>query len=61
MQDIYSMNIKRMGMLNRGFDTNKNTKKKEKNNLKAKYIAIKAVIRRNIAKYQIGNILKGKK
>lgn len=38
MQDIYSiyiysMNIKRMGMLNRKFDTNRNTKKKEKNNL----------------------------
>lgn len=33
MQDIYSMNIKRVGMLNRGFDANWNTEKEEKNNL----------------------------
>lgn len=67
MQDIYSMNIKRMRMLNRKFDTNRNTKKKEKNNLnfffikekilKAKQqqnsskVAVKAVICRNIARY----------
>lgn len=41
MQDIYSMNIKRMGMLNRGFDTNKNTKKKEKNNLNFFFFLLK--------------------